>query len=341
MDLLGALVVAVSKAGGQPTVEVSIPEANKRAVMETPIEHLKLTPTYGLMQSRVVDCFISTGSTQNPQLFADVPEDRMAALRQASQPLNEAFKRVHFRSLSLGQTGGIPTKAYAASKGADYQELLAMFWSALDANYQQMKSTGEFIATQFKPGSRIKLTSKAGTDITFQVANIPARINCGQSSENISASGPAQVWLPAGETYACTDPVSASGIVVVPTMSFRGHEIKNLKLTFKNGKITNLKADQNGAILQESLDMSTGEKDALSLVDVGLNPNCHPLKGSEYYSWEMAGMVSIGTGNNSWAGGNVESDIGLSFHLANATLSVDGKMIVDNGQLTTGSMTAK
>ncbi len=126
MDLLGALVVAVRKAGGQPTVEISIPEANKRAVMETPIEYLKLTPTYGLTQARIVDCFISTGSTQNPQLFADVPEDRMAALRQASQPLTEAFKRVHFRSVSLGQTGGIPTKPYAESKGANYQELLAM-----------------------------------------------------------------------------------------------------------------------------------------------------------------------------------------------------------------------
>ncbi len=79
----------------------------------------------------------------------------------------------------------------------------------------------------------------------------------------------------------------------------------------------------------------------LSLVDVGLNPNCQPLMGSDYYSWEMAGMVTIGTGNNSWAGGDVESDNGLTFHLVNATLSVDGKMIVDNGQLTTGAMTAK
>lgn len=100
----------------------------------------------------------------------------------------------------------------------------------------------------------------------------------------------------------CVDPGSAKGTVVVLSMTFRGHQVKNLKMTFKNGKITNLKADQNGEIIQKSLDMSTGDKDVLSLVDVGLNPNCHPLKGSDYYSWEMAGMVTIGVGNNSWAG---------------------------------------
>jgi hypothetical protein len=57
------------------------------------------------------------------------------------------------------------------------------------------------------------------------------------------------------------------------------------------------------------------------------------IKDSDYYSFEMAGVVTIFIGNNSWAGGTVVSDNGFSFHQANSTLTVDGKTIVSKGQL--------
>jgi aminopeptidase len=333
LDLLGALVVAVYKAGGQPTVEIDIPKANKRAVMEMPIEYLKITPMYQLMKVRNADCFIYTGSVQDPKLFSDVPEERMAAYRYAFMPLNDAINRAHFRSVSLGQTGGIPTKAYAESKGANYEDMLGMFWKSVNADYNQMLVTGQTISKMLEPNSEIKLTSQAGTNLTFRISNIPARINCGRCVENISAFGPAQTWLPAGEIYACVDPSSASGTMVIPSMTFRGNVIKNLKLTFTNGRITDLKADENGELISKNLEMSTGDKDVFSIIDIGINPNSQPLQGSDYYSWEMAGMVTATIGSNSWAGGNVESDNSLFFHLTNATLSIDGKTIVSNGQL--------
>ena len=35
----------------------------------------------------------------------------------------------------------------------------------------------------------------------------------------------------------------------------------------------------------------------------------------------------------SWAGGNNNADAGLSFHVASATLTIDGKKVVGNGEL--------
>jgi len=333
MDILSALVVAVSKAGGQPTVQINIPEANKRAVMETPPKFLKIIPTYQLIQARAADCFIFTGSINDPELFADVPEDRLAIIRQANMPVNEAFSRARYRSVSLGQTGGIPTPAFAKSVGAKYEEMLAMFWKSVDTDYDKMLITGQNISGMLKPKSMVKVTSTAGTDLTFKISDIPARINCGRSAENNAAYGPSQAWLPAGEVYACVDPASATGTMVVPTTSFRGKTVKNLELTFKNGRIAALKADENGDLIEESLKMSTGDKDVFSLIDIGINPDSQPLKGSDYYSWEMAGMVTAGIGLNTWAGGDVISDTGLSFHLANSIISVDGNNIVTEGRL--------
>ena len=109
VELMGALQVAVAKAGGQPVLQLNIPEANKRMVLETPVEHLKRTPTANLLMTKLADAFINVGSVQDPELFSDVPEDRLAAARQAGMPLNDALSVATFRFVALGQTGGIPT----------------------------------------------------------------------------------------------------------------------------------------------------------------------------------------------------------------------------------------
>jgi hypothetical protein len=44
-------------------------------------------------------------------------------------------------------------------------------------------------------------------------------------------------------------------------------------------------------------------------------------------------MVSIGTGNNMWAGGTNNATGGTGGHLAGATVKIDGKVIVENGTL--------
>lgn len=332
-ELMAALLVAVSKAGGKPYIELTIPYANKRAAMETPIKYLKIPSAYPLIQARAADCFINTVSTQDPALFKDVPEDRLAAIRQSGAPYQSALSRIRNRNVSLGQTGGIPSQAYASLKGADYEDMVIMFWKSLDTDYQKILERGTFISALIKPGSELSVTGKTGTKLTFKVADQPARINCGQCAENIAASGAASVWLPAGEVYVCVDPTSANGTIVIPGMTYRGYIIKNLIINLKNGHITDLKADANAAVLQESLEKSTGAKDVLSVVDIGLNPDSHPLQGSDYYSWEMGGMITLYIGNNTWAGGNIESDIGIALHLANSSITVDGKSIVTNGIL--------
>ena len=57
IELLESLQVAVAKVGGQPIVQLNLPRANKRAIMETPMEHLGRTPTAGLALPQIPDSF--------------------------------------------------------------------------------------------------------------------------------------------------------------------------------------------------------------------------------------------------------------------------------------------
>jgi leucyl aminopeptidase (aminopeptidase T) len=332
-ELLEALVVAAWKAGGQPTVEVTYPQANKRAVMEMPIEYMKFPQWYGLAQGRLVDCFINVSSDQDPTLFADVPEERFEAFREAGMSLQRAYLNSRYRSVNLGQTGGVPTAKYAASQNVDYEALTGMFWKAVDTDYTALRTSAKSAAAALASGETVRVTSSIGTKITFAIDDVPPRINCGRPDDNVVASGPMLSWLPAGEAFAAIRSGSANGTVVVPSMDFRGSALKNVKMTFKDGVMTEMSSESDLDGLREFLDSTTGDTTMLSIVDVGLNPDSHPIAGSDYASWEMGGMVSLGMGNNSWTGGSNVASGGLTFHLTGATLSVGDTTVCEKGKL--------
>ena len=333
VEMLSEFLIAVSKAGGKPFVMLDIPEANKKILMETPIEYLKKPDLFSVAMARNVDCFINLSSIQNPELLSDVPEERLVASREADEPFRDAFQRTRSRSVTIGQSGGIPTKAYAKSVNADYKEMVDMFWKSVNADYKQMTVEGKAMATMLKAGSKVNLSSNYGTDIQFSIGKSSPRINSGLTSENINTTGTSDVWLPAGEAFVAVDPTSANGTIVVPSMNYRGTKIKNLKMKFKQGKMVDISADSNIDALKKAMEMSSPGFDLLSVLDIGLNPNSHQLKGSEYSSWEMVGMVTIGIGDNVWVGGTVDADNGYNFHLPKSTLTIDGNIIVKNGQL--------
>ena len=338
LDLLSAMVVAVAKAGGLPSVEISIPEANKRAIMETPIEFLGQVSSYYVMQSRVADCFFNAGSTQDPGLFADVPEERRAAMRKANIPTQKLVRNSKARSVGLGQTGGIPTPAYAEQKGADFEEMLDMFWKSLNTDYMKMTATANKLKRQLKPGSMVQLSSDAGTDLQLRLADKAAKINCGRCLENADPFGPAMAFLPAGEVYTPVDPESASGTLVIPSTDFRGRKFKNVVLEFNEGRIVDIQADQDVDPVWELLQNSMEASRMISSIDLGINPDSHPLSGSDFYSWEMAGMVTLMTGGNTWAGGEIVSDAALVFHVADCDLSIAGTPLIEKGELKAGQL---
>ncbi|NNF67616.1 MAG: aminopeptidase [Gammaproteobacteria bacterium] len=337
--LMEALYVAVSKAGGQPVVILSLPQASKRAFMETPIEHLARVPTGQVSLARMFDGIINVGSIQDPGLFADVPEERLTASRKAGSVLNDVFRNASLRSVSLGQTGGIPTAAYSASVGADHDEMTAAFWKALAVSPDQIEKAATMVTGMMTPGADVHIESKAGTDLRFRLANNTARINAGRTRDVDVKSGPAQVWLPAGEAYTTIEPGSAQGTLVVERTMFRGKPVKNLKMTFKDGRMTKMSASKNGKQLKEYFASSSDNTVELSVFDVGLNPASQPM-GDGYMSWEMGGMVTVGMGNNSWAGGDNDADGNYSIHLTGADVEVGGNRVASNGKLAGAIMAA-
>ena len=153
----------------------------------------------------------------------------------------------------------------------------------------------------------------------------PAQVGVGEAADDVVVERQDVVPL--------VDGGSANGTLVVPHMTFRGVPIRNIRMMFENGRMTKMLADTNGEMLQQNLDSSSPNSKNLSVVDFGLNPHSQPLPGSHYYSWEMGGMVTLAMGNNAWAGGDNDADGGLSVHVPDASVIVDGQKLVEDGRL--------
>lgn len=332
IELMEALLVAVIKAGGDPIVNLILPQAEKKAIMASSVENLQNINTYGMLQLRLVDCVINTGSIHDPKLYSDVPEEKLIAIRKSNQSYQDVYKHTDIRSVTIGQTGGIPSVAYANYVGMEYDKMIETFWNALNYDNNELMLDANKIKLALKAGAHIKLTSENGTNLAFRLSAMEPNNNCGKCIRK-KVKGPSSVWLPAGEVYTCIDPSSATGTLVIPRFSFRGDVITNLKMVFINGRLTDLSSSDNIEKFMIALEGASGDKDVLSALDIGINRSHQYEEGSSYSSWEMGGMITLTVGNNVWAGGDVESDYSFIVHAPMHTLTVNKIPVVESGKL--------
>jgi aminopeptidase len=287
---------------------------------------LKLAETFNVMIN--VDAAESSGP------LADIPADRLAAVMASSVQVMEIARKRHVRQISLGN-GLYPTEARAKECGLTRAELAKLFYDGLNVDYDKMQATGQAVRKVLAGGSKVHITTPEGTDLTVQIANRSSFVSDGVlSEERIKKGGPSlQVWLPAGEVYLTPVPGTAAGKVVIERMLSEGKEIRGLSMTFKNGRMTEMKAKSGLERLQALYDAGGAGRDEFTILDIGINHAVRLPKHSPAGLYMEAGTITVGVGNNSWAGGDNKSSFSNSCFLRGGTLQIDGKALVQDGTL--------
>lgn len=334
-DLLESIAVETRKLGAFPMVTVGSEKLARRLYDEVPAKYDSQVDTFDLKLADTVKVMINIDSTDSYGLFADVPPERIAARAAARQQVEEAWLKHNVRMVSLGN-GLYPTEATAKLHGLTKDQLADIFWKGVNTDYSKLQNTGETVRAAFANAKEARLVNPNGTDLKFSLAGRQTFVSDGIiSADDRAKGGPAcQVWLPAGEVYSTPVPGTAEGTVVIDRYVFQGQDITGLKLTFKAGKCTDMSA-KGGPIdkLKAQYAAATPGKDALALIDVGINEGMKIPKDSKLLAWMPAGMVTIGLGGNAWAGGDNNSSFFLPGFLPGSTLTLDGKTLVENGAL--------
>jgi leucyl aminopeptidase (aminopeptidase T) len=128
-------------------------------------------------------------------------------------------------------------------------------------------------------------------------------------------------------------PGTAEGKIIVDRQFYQGKVIENLTLTFKAGKLTSMTAKSGLKPLKKRYDASGAGKDQFALIDIGVNPNVKIVPNSKMVCWMAHGMVTVGVGNDEWAGGENESAFSMANFLPGSTLKIDDMVVIDKGQL--------
>lgn len=335
-ELLENLAVNVRKVGAFPLIVYNSDRLSKRMFFDVPPEFDSQPNALLMRLADDVDVVINVANATSENLLEGADPKRMAARTKADEPVGQAFLRNNVRTVEIGNNM-YPTPWRAERYGMSEDDLGNAFWQGVNLDYSQLQTRGEEVRKAIAAGDEVHVTHPNGTDLKLSIQGRKVLVSDGIiSEEDRKVSGAtAAAYLPAGEVYTTPVPGSAEGKLVHTRTYFRGKPIDNLTLAISGGKVTGMSGSGPGYndFKAEYDAIDDARKDLVGFIDFGINPNITLPANSQVGTWMPAGAVTLGTGGNDWAGGDNSVPYGIIVFLPGATVTLDGKPVVEKGTL--------
>ena len=333
LPLMEAVAVEVARAGGQPNMLLNTDKVEHATVVEMPESAILASKSDNWLLG--ADVLITLPSLEDTKtVYTGLTPERGAKFKKvaAEAGLNKKLDASKIRGVFVSY----PSKSFAANQQLDYASYEQMIWAGIGTDYTAIATQAQQIKQLLATGKKVHITSPSGTDLTFQLAARPVFVDDGvltaaDQQEKLVYNRTAA--LPGGRIFGTCDETSATGRLAASPGTWNGKPFQGFKADFKSGQMANAKADVGDEDLQKYLATYDPGVMQLSYFSIGLNP---AMKGQEqkgYNPSTAAGMVLVGIGGNELQGGQNKSATGNAFPVANATVEVDGTVIVRNGQL--------
>jgi leucyl aminopeptidase (aminopeptidase T) len=334
LELLEDVAVAVRQKGGNPMLTFGSDRLTRRLWAEVPEKYDVQSRDPWVKLAGLFQVQIAVSYSEDSALLADIPPARLVASGEADKVINDVLIKNNFRQVNLGN-GLYPTAQLAQRFGLSKEELTDLFWNAVDVDYVELQRICATVKSVLANGKEVRITSPNGTDFRVRIEARPVLVSDGVITDEDLEAGYAacQVFLPAGEVYLAPVPGTAEGRIVCNRDFFEGQEVRGLTMDFRAGKLMSWSAPAGFDRAKAVYDAAGTGKDEFGVIDIGVNPKIAEGVGAKVLNYVRAGMVSIGLGNNIWAGGKNDSIYGAQIFLTEQTVAVDGKVLVDNGKL--------
>ena len=270
------------------------------------------------------DLWIIFPDVSDPGAFPTYSAQQQAAMDSSFTAWRPSVNRR--RSLYVN----IPSERDTAGTGLTYAELSSRRWKAMQADYSHLASVGESLRSALASGKTVRVTSPEGTDVTFSLAPNGVLVDAIPALMSGRYAQPAnRAAVPGGSVAAIVVESSANGKVRAAydqcTLPVRDEAID-----VRQGRAENVHTASDEACVQKAL---KGLR--LSAFSIGLNPALTDVRTPGGMPLEPAGegLVAIYFGDNRFFGGNNHDGANWYVPLAKATVSVDGRTIVRDGQI--------
>ena len=207
-----------------------------------------------------------------------------------------------------------------------------LFMEAMNINYTRLRKKGNEIKKQWDKAKEIRVTTEAGTDITFDVSGMEAIANVGKYHEYGMGGN-----MPCGEVYiAPRGFYGVNGTVVIDgSMKTADGALlmeDSLKIHVKEGRVINVEG-KNAHLLEQTFQKFEDRAEYpyrvrhVGELGIGINPGA-VLIGSMIMDEKVLGTGHIAIGSNYWFGGDIKTMYHGDQVFKNPVFYVDGKKMV-------------
>lgn len=326
------LAAAARKRGAYAFITFSSENLAKKVVAGVPEKYDGQAPKVELDFIKLANVHFALSAVRDPSIWASLSAERRAKMSKSDSVTMEAARKKNLRLVELGN-GLAPSPSRAKELGISENDLAKMFWDGVGADYTQVAEKCKALQDTLSKANEVRITTASGTDLKLKAKGRKMFVSDGMTTDaEIKAGGPnIQVWLPAGEVYFVPAAGSAEGKVVDDRFTFDGKELTGLTADIKAGKATSVNAKTGWDAIKAVWDAAGPGKSEVGVIDFGCNPSVKSTGKVE--TWVSAGTVTVLLGGNIWAGGNNKEPFGVPMNLPGATVTVDGKAVIENGAL--------
>ena len=196
------------------------------------------------------------------------------------------------------------------------------------ADYEENDRLGRKLGAVIGKGKKIRMTSSAGTDLTGEITERPVQYETGLFRE------PGQfAALPNSELNISPIEGTTEGVIVgnVRLMGFGILRDEPVTIEVKAGEVIRITGGKAADYLNETL-KSFDDRKAYNLAEfaVGLNPFCRSY-ATNLEDLGKLGFGHHGIGSSYAIGGDVLAPCHIDVIYSEATLEIDGQVILDKG----------
>jgi 2,5-dihydroxypyridine 5,6-dioxygenase len=265
-----------------------------------------------------------------------IMQPRARAGQEPPRTIAEAMKQADVVflpvSYSVTHTHAVKNAAAAGARIIALTEFTEemMISGGLEADFRVLKPICQRVAARFARGTRARITTPAGTDLSMDIAGRP-----GNALYCIVEPGQ---FSPVPNVEANVSPIegTANGrIVVDASIPYLGIGLieQPIHVDVKDGLITKINGGRQAEILRRDLE-SHADRSSFNIAElgVGLNPKCRMI-GVMLEDEGVQGSAHIGIGTNITLGGTVKAPCHYDLLVWIPRIEVDGQVVIDGTEV--------
>jgi aminopeptidase len=291
IPLAREIAAEVGRVGGEMLVVMDEPSINRAFLLAADDDVVEALPKALMQLVESSDVLIQIRSDSNTKEMSDVPPHKMMLTSRAMAPIQQAVEKKRW-NVTLH-----PTPALAQEAGKSLEAFTDFVYGATLVDWPAMTRKMQVLADRMSASKRVRILGKE-TDIAFSIEGRKPIVDGGEKN------------LPGGEVF--TSPVEGSvngSVYFDKPIIFNGSEINGVRLTFKDGNVTQHQADVGGEILDAMLNTDEGAR-RLGELGIGMNRGIREFSKNILFDEKMGDTIHMAVGMGfEEAGGSNKSGI--------------------------------